>query len=196
MDHLASRLSLFFQQIASNCKPVESSIGQTAHALFRDAKFDKLNLAARSDFVPSQLDALLTQHSSAELSSLANVATELPWTPTKTKAKLSPALAQLAAVELIGPTGLIHADNARAGLLVQPPNTRYPQHRHAAEELYYVLSGHAQWGQNLGPTASYAPGAIRHHAAWEWHEMITDAEPLLALWCWIGDIRFDQYEIR
>lgn len=145
---------------------------------------------------PTQLDAIFSQHSSPALHHLATIAHELPWTPSRTKAGIDPALSTLSAVELIGPTGVVKRQHIRAGLLILPASIHYPQHRHAAEELYLILSGRARWGQSFKPPTLVNPESTRHHTSWEWHEMITDDEPLLALWCWTGDIRFDQYEFH
>jgi len=95
---------------------------------------------------------------------------------------------------LLGSTGISYHDEVRAGLVYLPVNTYYPNHRHAAEELYLVLAGNALWGQNKKATAIVPPGSFRHHASWEWHEMETKNEPLLALYCWTGDLRFELYE--
>lgn len=145
---------------------------------------------------PPALENAIAQHQSCELSLLKAMAHTLPWTPTKTIAKQNPTLAQLAAVELIGPNGLVASDALRLGLLLQPAHTHYPKHRHAAEELYLVLSGIASWGQGSLPPSVQEPGNFIYHKSWEWHEMKTSNQPLLALWCWLGDLRIDQYEIN
>ena len=175
---------------------LNSPIALAAHEFLHTASTQSLDEMNTQSFVPPDLEEVLSQHPSSETSLLKEVAHTLPWTATKTIAKENPKLAQLAAVELIGPTGVIKNEELRVGLLLQPKHTSYPNHQHAAEELYLILSGTALWGQNNRAPAAYAPGTFRHHMSWEWHEMITTYEPLLSLWCWTGDIRFDQYQIK
>ena len=52
---------------------------------------------------------------------------------------------QICVTELIGPNGFFDHSNIRIGLLLQKPETNYPWHHHAAEELYFILSGKAYW---------------------------------------------------
>jgi len=48
------------------------------------------------------------------------------------------------AKRLIGPGGAIPHDEVLLGVLEIDPGAAYPLHRHAAPELYYVLSGRAE----------------------------------------------------
>ena len=52
--------------------------------------------------------------------------------------------------EIIGPTGLLIADNFRAGFLILGENVHYPDHSHAATELYHPVSGTGVWMQGDG----------------------------------------------
>jgi len=120
----------------------------------------------------------------------------LPWTQSKAiKADRRLNLTQTRAVEIIGSTGIIETGSIRCGLFLLPPDTPYPSHRHAAQELYYVLSGTALWGTDKAPPHLIAPGTFIYHSSWQWHEMITAQEPLLAIWFWSGNTDFKQYEM-
>ena len=143
---------------------------------------------------PAELINLQSKTSSLALRELDRVVHTLPWAASRTKAREHPGLDKLATVELLGPNGVVENRLIRIGLLYQPINVCYPKHRHAAEELYLVLSGTALWGQSKQAPMALQPGSFSHHASWEWHEMMTQQEPLLALYGWIGDLRFDQYE--
>ena len=103
--------------------------------------------------------------------------------------KLAPGTGQkLAVVEIIGPTGMFHASCLRFGLLIQHEGFHYPHHRHAAEELYFILKGTADWAVDDCPHAPRTPGEFVHHASLQPHGMITRREPMLAMWGWVGDI--------
>lgn len=97
--------------------------------------------------------------------------------------------------ELIGPTGPIHSDECRFGFYLQAPDCLYPAHSHAAEEVYYILSGSAEW--RLSGTETFVPSVpgLVHHLPWQLHEMRTGQSPLLAMWVWTGDIRYSTYAI-
>ena len=86
---------------------------------------------------------------------------------------------------IIGDSGLFPSTNIRMGLFLQNQNVDYPSHAHEAEEFYLILSGHGSW--QIGNSWSDAiPGSIFHHQPGEFHRMITESEPLLAIWIWTG----------
>lgn len=99
-------------------------------------------------------------------------------------------------VELLGPDGMVFNGNCRLGLLLQMPDLRYPGHAHAAEEIYLVLSGTADWQINDSDPTPRPPGAVIYHPSGQRHAMNTRNEPLLAIWGWTGDIGFDSYTIE
>ena len=103
--------------------------------------------------------------------------------------------AQLAFVELLGPTGMVLSSDCRVGLLLICRDNYYPAHRHAAEELYFVVDGTAQWSSERSEPTYRPPGSFIHHQSWETHTMVTHDEPLLAVWCWTGDVSFSSYEM-
>ena len=82
-----------------------------------------------------------------------------------------------------------------SGSTCRRPRPAYPPHCHHAEEFYLILSGTALWGLDLGSEAPIAPGGWSHHAPDQWHATRTTAEPLLALWGWLGDLDFASYRI-
>ena len=87
---------------------------------------------------------------------------------------------------IFGVRGLEERDDLAIGASLLAPHVRYPDHRHAPEEVYLVLSpGRFQHGDSgwfepgIGGTLYNRPH-IRH-------AMASDAAPLLALWClWNG----------
>ena len=87
--------------------------------------------------------------------------------------------------DIIGDSGLFPSTNIRIGLYLQNQNVDYPSHAHEAEEFYLILSGHGSW--QIGNSWYDAiPGRIFHHQPGESHRMITESEPLLAIWIWTG----------
>lgn len=83
---------------------------------------------------------------------------------------------------LIGPGSLEPRDDVWVGLSLMAPGTRYPDHDHAPEEVYLVLSdgaflqGDSDWlPRQPGQTVYNTPG-IRH-------AMRAGDQPFLALWC-------------
>ena len=104
--------------------------------------------------------------------------------------------ARLFFVELLGPDGMLFCDRCRVGLLLMMPESSYPEHAHAAEELYLVLSGTAQWQGGNGKRSALPPGSFIHHPSGQHHAMRTGGEALLAVWGWTGDIGFESYSIE
>ena len=121
-------------------------------------------------------------------------APRIPWTVGDFKMPVS-FRGRSAYVEIVGPEGLAHREDLRFGLFVQTPDSFYPPHNHAAEELYYVLSGTAHWQKADGDFRAMAPGTLIRHASWERHAMRTSAEPLLAMWSWTGDLNVSTYRV-
>lgn len=91
-------------------------------------------------------------------------------------------------VELVGPGRAFESREPLVGFLLLGPQTLYPDHDHAAEETYHVVSGRAFWRRGDGAWRDESPGAIIHHAPHVPHAMRTEHEPLLALYCWMGDV--------
>ena len=90
---------------------------------------------------------------------------------------------------IIGDSGLVSSKKIRMGLFLQNQNVDYPSHAHEAEEFYLILSGHGSW--QIGNSWYDAiPGRIFHHQPGESHRMITESEPLLAIWIWTGSVSY------
>jgi dimethylpropiothetin dethiomethylase len=102
---------------------------------------------------------------------------------------------RICVTELIGPAGFFKHSNIRIGLLLQEPGTIYPRHQHAAEELYFILSGNAHWGVDDKALKPKPPKSFVHHNSNQSHCITTGEEPLLALWGWTGDIDGSSYSI-
>ena len=87
---------------------------------------------------------------------------------------------------IVGPKGLEDRNDLAIGASLLAPCVRYPDHSHAPEEVYLVLSpgrfqhGDSDWFEpGIGGTL-HNPPHIRH-------AMASDDAPLLAIWClWIG----------
>ena len=94
-------------------------------------------------------------------------------------------LANYAYSDLVGPRGLADAAIS-VGVLLLGPGLHYPEHHHAAEELYLVLAGDALWRQGEEPWVEQPLGGWIHHTPWMPHATKCGAEPLLALYVWRG----------
>lgn len=87
---------------------------------------------------------------------------------------------------IVGPGGLEIRNDLSIGASLLAPRVRYPDHRHAPEEVYLVLSpgrfrhGASDWFEpGIGGTLYNEPSIG--------HAMASDDAPLLALWClWNG----------
>jgi len=151
----------------------------------------QLNLASTGSIEKSpnslpQCEALTTafaQASNPLLTHLETIKETLHW-------------ADSGGAELVGPSGMVVNNHVRVGLFFQNSDVNYPNHHHAAEELYLVISGEAKWSKASEPAATLKqPLNFIHHKSWEMHAMQTQSEPLLALWCWAGNIDFSQYKM-
>jgi quercetin dioxygenase-like cupin family protein len=86
---------------------------------------------------------------------------------------------------------LVSTDRLAAGVMLFGPRSCYPLHQHPAIELYYVISGSAEWWRDDGPWLVKGPGALIHHASGIPHAMRTSAEPLIVAYLWKGDLHTD-----
>ncbi len=99
----------------------------------------------------------------------------------------------MAVVEIIGPDGMIFDKRCRFGLLLQDSGTYYPKHQHAAEELYFILSGTAKWTVDNGDPELKGADTFIHHKPNQPHAILTQTKPLLTMWGWAGDITSSSY---
>ena len=115
------------------------------------------------------------------------VAPGLCWRQTYDGRNVAPTfLARYGWAELLGPYGIFASDSARLGFLLLGKDTLYPAHAHAAEELYLVLAGTADWQKGQEPWQPMPPGTAIHHTPHLPHAMRTSAEPMLAMYLWWG----------
>jgi len=86
--------------------------------------------------------------------------------------------------DLVGGEGPISQENLRFGLLQIAPHALYPGHRHSAPEVYFVMSGRAQW--TVGSETFIAEsGTTIYIPANTIHLMTNLGEtPLTAVWAW------------
>ena len=89
--------------------------------------------------------------------------------------------------EIVGEMGFKFSEKIRLGFFLQKPNLNYPVHAHDAKELYFILSGTADW-QIEDKKFKARPGLLIHHEEKEEHAMTTSELPLFALWIWTGNI--------
>ena len=102
---------------------------------------------------------------------------------------------RMAVNELVGPTGQIAHETVRFGFLFQGAHVSYPNHNHAAEELYHTLKGEADWQVDGRPLGVQRAGQFVHHLPWQSHAMQTNDRPMLAMWGWVGDIGMRRYQL-
>ncbi len=128
---------------------------------------------------------------------LAPLAPALPWADTSANMTMPEGFrGRYTVTRIIGPDGTIPAADFRFGTFLQYPDTWYPIHHHAAEELYFILSGTVEWTRDGVDGQPEPPGTLLRHASHERHATRTLGEPLLALWIWLGDIDFGSYRIE
>jgi quercetin dioxygenase-like cupin family protein len=85
-----------------------------------------------------------------------------------------------------GPGGLEERDDVWISISLLAPHVRYPDHRHAPEEVYVSLAGGAWWNSYMDWTTP-GPGGLIYNEPNVLHAMRTEAQPLLAIWClWVG----------
>ena len=114
MSNNDNRIAPFLGQVGLCIAELDTAIAVAAHETLHIASTQTLDETKSQYFTPPDLEEVLSQHSSQEISLLKQVAHTVPWTPTKTIAKENP---KLAAVELIGPTGVTKNEELRVGLL-------------------------------------------------------------------------------
>ncbi len=190
-NHLASLLIKAACAFAAH----PSQIGIHASTVLRNATTKVVGKPQHTVEQCSVLPLIFQQYQSDLLTEIEQVNQYLHWSDTGATVKAPDVQQHLAYVELVGPAGMIADEHCKVGLLLQKPNAVYPNHKHAAEELYLVVSGKAMWSQSGNVPTERLPGEFIHHASWEPHAMNTNEEPMLSFWCWTGDIRFDQYEM-
>jgi len=110
----------------------------------------------------------------------------LPWRYSYARREDAPDLGErIAFAELIGPEAPFISRSVCLGLTLIAPRTLYPAHKHPAVELYYVVSGAAEWTAGAHSQIK-PPGTYILHQSNCIHAMRTGNEPLLAVYTWTG----------
>ncbi len=124
-----------------------------------------------------------TEHARA----LAGLASQLAWFQRAGAERTGePFASGHANATLIGKGGLEERSDVWIGVSLMAPGITYPEHRHAPEEVYVVLSS-GQWQQNTGAWHEPGPGGLVHNPPNALHSMRSGTTPLLATWClWLG----------
>jgi len=188
-------LSQLYLEASNTIKHHGSPNAEKASQVLHDAAYQPLMKSPHSVPQCAQLQIAYQQTSSTLCSILKKLEPQLHWTDSGSGSKPKAIQERLAFTELVGPTGMVVNNTCRIGLFLQSQNTNYPDHHHAAEELYMVISGRALWSRESNPKPhEKVAGEFVQHTSWEAHAMHTSTEPLLAMWCWTGDVGFDQYE--
>ncbi len=95
--------------------------------------------------------------------------------------------ANFGVADVIGPYGLVSSFRFKLGVVLLAPQTWYPPHAHPSPEIYYILSGEAEW--HTGGTKSVkGGGSMVLHGSNEPHAMLTGKTPLLTVYTWRGGI--------
>jgi hypothetical protein len=116
-----------------------------------------------------------------------SLAGHLSWRQTYTAADLGEAfLKNYGWTELIGARGPVASKDIACGFLLLGPNTEYPKHSHAAEEVYVPFNSQALWVQGDDDWSAGQSGVPIYHRPWMTHGMRTGSSPLLALYVWRG----------
>ncbi len=122
------------------------------------------------------------------IETLAAAAKHLCWGQTYTQSDCGHAFLQnYGRTELIGLRGPIASSTLACGFLLLGPETLYPRHSHAAEEIYVPLSAPTYWLQGESDWIARPCGVPIYHRPWKVHAMRTESLPLLALYLWRGD---------
>lgn len=87
---------------------------------------------------------------------------------------------------IVGPGGLEQRQDVWLGVSLLAPHIRYPNHTHAPEETYLVMS-QGSFRQNDGPWFEPGVGGSFYNPPGILHAMRTGHEPLFAMWAlWAG----------
>lgn len=134
------------------------------------------HLASISNGRGDGLLAMLSQH-----------AQDLHWGRTYTAADFDDHFLQnYGWMELFGSRGHFVSGEMAGGFLILGPDVDYPDHHHAAEEVYVPLTDGSLWSKGRGPFAARSVGGVIHHPSGIDHAMKTTDQPLVALYLWRG----------
>lgn len=124
------------------------------------------------------------------VSAIAPLSAQLQWTYSyPADGERGKDLAErIAFSQIVGRKGLVANADIHVGLTLIAPYTSYPPHAHPAVEVYLVVAGSATWQAGHAAATRQPPNAVIFHPSNVPHAMTTDAEPLLAIWTWRGDL--------
>ena len=128
-----------------------------------------------------------TRATAPVIRALRRAAPDLNWKQTYSEAEVGARfLATYGYVELFGPNGHFHSNEARGYLGYWGPDLIYDWHAHEAEELYFTLSGQAMFCARGASNVLLRPGEARQHLTEQPHFMATLDRPFLAYAVWRG----------
>lgn len=188
-----SRLNAFMLAASKRLRRDESAIAQSVSRALAIENLFPPALPAALMPACAVLPAMLDDPQDELTRLLAVCAADLHWRRAGFGKLPEDAQDQLAVVELIGPDGMFPNHELRVGLLIQRKGFHYPWHRHAAEEVYLVLKGTALWAVDHSALCPRAPGSIIRHGSLQPHTILTQEDPICALWGWVGDIAGSSY---
>lgn len=185
--------------VLSGRAAVKDAVGEEAGRILGLGIPESAGTFGRSHFPVTAFIGEALRHGVPEtqpmLDVLAEVLPNLPWKYNYEPRGDMPDLGvKMAWGEIIGPEAPYRCSSFCFGFTMIAPDSLYPAHFHPAVELYYVLSGTAEWTLN-GKAALQKPGSFILHPANAVHAMRTGKEPLLAMYTWSGDdvVTLSQY---
>jgi len=187
-ESLSDFLTETRQLFANRREPEAQWLAQQVHAL-APAKIHALTPAQQPvcGLLPAALE-LGNAETARLLASVARLAPVLAWERApadSTPAEFYPGHAYCM---IAGDGGFLPAPHFMLGLFLIAPGMNYPNHAHAADELYCVIAGRAAWQRSGGAFETYGPGEAVIMPSMAPHAIRTGAEPVLILWAWSGDV--------
>lgn len=171
------------------------AIGQQLSARLRDLRIRALRPPGRTACAAPSFPVPATPGEARHLERLGAGLHLLHWRRPGYGALPAEISDSIAVVEIVGPDGMIDHPDLRFGMLHQGANHFYPEHNHAAEELYFVISGAGHWGREGGKPMRHSAGTFIHHPPWIGHSITTVGRPMLAFWGWTGEITSSAYRL-
>ena len=135
------------------------------------------------DHLGPVLDGLMSRPDLAPVAqAFRDLAPQLDWRPRTTNDTASANfLSSHANAVFLGPGGIEHRNDIWIGASLMAPHVRYPDHDHAPEETYLVLSDGEFW-QAGGDWFTPGVGGSFYNVPGILHAMRSGDTPLLALW--------------
>lgn len=116
------------------------------------------------------------------------VAHHLCWRQSYSEAQVGAHhLANYGWFNIVSPEGPYLSDTLRISVGFWNKGLSYPAHRHAPEEIYCVLAGHARFETEGRAPVEAQAGTLIHHPANILHGIEMPTAPLLAMAFWRGE---------